>query len=60
VRGYILNADPNKHGEVSIEGAHPDGEAAISYADFIRGKHEVPLWLHRLNIEPIPGGLTFE
>jgi len=26
VRGYILNADPNKHGEVSIEGAHPDGE----------------------------------
>ena len=26
VRGYILNADPNKHGEVSIEGAHPDAE----------------------------------
>ena len=26
VRGYVLNADPNKHGEISIEGAHPDGE----------------------------------
>ena len=26
VRGYILNADPNKHGEISIEGAHPDAE----------------------------------
>jgi len=25
VRGYVLNADPNKHGEISIEGAHPDG-----------------------------------
>ncbi len=26
VRGYILNADPAKHGEISIEGAHPDSE----------------------------------
>ena len=26
VRGYVLNADPNKHGEISIEGAHPDAE----------------------------------
>lgn len=26
VRGYILNADPNRHGEISIEGAHPDAE----------------------------------
>ncbi len=26
VRGYILNADPNKHGEISVEQAHPDGE----------------------------------
>jgi hypothetical protein len=26
VRGYVLNADPNKHGEISIEGAHPDSE----------------------------------
>lgn len=26
VRGYILNADPNRHGEISIEGAHPDSE----------------------------------
>ena len=26
VRGYVLNAEPNKHGEISIEGACPDGE----------------------------------
>jgi len=26
VRGFVLNADPNKHGEISIEGAHSDGE----------------------------------
>lgn len=26
VRGYILNADPNKHGEISFENAHPDAE----------------------------------
>lgn len=26
VRGYVLNADPNRHGEISIEGAHADGE----------------------------------
>ena len=26
VRGYVLNANPNKHGEISIEGAHPDSE----------------------------------
>lgn len=26
VRGYVLNADPNKHGEISFENAHPDAE----------------------------------
>jgi hypothetical protein len=26
VRGYVLNANPNKHGEISIEGAHPDAD----------------------------------
>lgn len=26
VRGYILNANPNPHGEISIEGAHSDSE----------------------------------
>jgi len=37
-----------------------NGLAEITYADFVRGKHEVPLWMHRPGIEPIPGGLTFE
>ena len=30
VRGYVLNANPNKHGEVSIEGAHVDSDGEVS------------------------------
>ena len=30
VRGFILNADPNKHGEISIEGAHPDADGGLT------------------------------
>lgn len=37
-----------------------DGYATITYADFVKGKHDVPLWLHRNGMLPIPGGLTFE
>ena len=37
-----------------------DGHARIAYADFVKGKHETALWLHRTDVpEPIPGGLTF-
>ena len=36
-----------------------DGLASIRYADFVKGKHEVPLWLHRKGMPPVPGGLTF-
>jgi len=36
-----------------------NGEVRLTYADFIRGKHEVPLWVHRPGMPPIPGGLTF-
>ena len=37
-----------------------DGHARISYADFVKGKHESGLWLHRRDVpEPMPGGLTF-
>jgi len=57
------NGKPIARGEFEFAGRRlpvKDGEAVISYADFIRGKHEVPLWLRRPGIEPIPGGLTFE
>lgn len=37
-----------------------DGQGEMTYADFIAGKHDVPIWLHRPGMEPIPGGLTFE
>ena len=37
-----------------------DGHARIAYADFVKGKHESALWLHRKDVpEPMPGGLTF-
>ena len=37
-----------------------DGHARISYADFVKGKHETGLWLHRDDVpRPMPGGLTF-
>lgn len=37
-----------------------EGRASISYADFIKGKHEVELWLRRPGLPPVPGGLTFQ
>ena len=36
-----------------------EGAASIRYCDFIKGKHETALWLHRDGMMPIPGGLTF-
>ncbi len=37
-----------------------DGKAALSYADFIAGKHAKSIWLYRHGMLPIPGSLTFE
>jgi len=54
---------PIREGEFEFAGQRlkvADGRARITYADFVRGKHSVPLWMHRPGIEPIPGGLTFE
>lgn len=36
-----------------------DGIGAISYDDFIKGKHEKGVWLKRPKSEPVPGLLTF-
>ena len=36
------------------------GRAALRCADFIRGKHETGIWLHRKGMAPVPGVLTFE
>jgi len=36
-----------------------NGEGRLAYADFVAGKHATSVWLHRSNIEPIPGSLTF-
>ena len=33
VRGYVLNANPNKHGEISLENAHPDDEDGATGMD---------------------------
>jgi len=36
-----------------------DGMASLRYADFVKGVHSVPIWLHRDGMDPVPGGLTF-
>ena len=36
-----------------------NGMASLRYADFVKGVHSVPIWLHRDGMEPVPGGLTF-
>jgi hypothetical protein len=36
------------------------GSGAFRCADFISGKHEAALWLHRPGLVPVPGMLTFE
>lgn len=41
VRGYVLGADPNKHGEISIEGAHPGGEGESEAMSLPKHDHEV-------------------
>ena len=40
VRGYILHADPNKHGEISIEGAHQDEDGADEAMSIPQEDHE--------------------
>ena len=40
VRGYIRAADPNRHGELSIEGAHPDGEGESEALALPQDDHE--------------------
>ena len=36
-----------------------DGEASMTFAQFVAGKHSVPIWLHRDGMQPIPGVPTF-
>ena len=36
------------------------GKGAIRCGDFVKGKHETAIWLHRKGMWPIPGALTFE
>ena len=56
------NGEPVRAGVFSLAGQNlsvRDGAASVSYDDFIKGKHEVALWLYRPGLPPIPGGLTF-
>ena len=36
------------------------GAAAIRCGDFVKGKHEQAIWLHRKGRVSVPGALTFE
>ena len=41
VRGYILGADPNKHGEISIEGSYRDENGESEAMSIPKHDHEV-------------------
>ena len=41
VRGFVLNADPAKHGEISIENGHPDAEDGATAIDLPQEDHKV-------------------
>ncbi len=43
VRGYIMKADPNKHGEISLNGAYPDGEDGSTEMELPVHDHKIPL-----------------
>lgn len=36
-----------------------DGKSSMTFAEFVSGKHSVPIWLHRDGMKPIPGVPTF-
>ena len=36
------------------------GRGLLRCGDFVRGKHEGGIWLHRKGVPPVPGALTFE
>ena len=37
-----------------------DGVGKLVCGDFVKGKHETGIWLHRKGTAPVPGALTFE
>ena len=37
-----------------------DGKGKLLCGDFVKGKHETAIWLHRKGMAPVPGALTFE
>ena len=53
---------PIKAGVFEFAGARikvTEGEGRLRCADFVRGKHESAIWLHRRGKVSIPGALTF-
>ena len=56
------NEDPIESAILELAGNRipvKGGNASLKYADFVKGKHSVPLWLYRNGVQPVPGGLTF-
>ena len=53
---------PIESGQFEFSGRMIDikaGKGSLAYADFVKGKHETAVWMHRKGMEPIPGSLTF-
>lgn len=57
------NGDPVASATLELAGQRikvADGRGALRCGDFVRGKHEGAIWLHRKGRPPVPGALTFE
>jgi len=56
------NEEPIESATLELAGSRipvKDGQASLVYADFVKGKHSVPIWLYRTGLQPVPGRLTF-
>ena len=61
----VFDGDGNKVASGILEFAGQrlkvkDGKTSISCGDFVKGKHEPSIWLHRAGHPSSPGVVTFE
>ena len=61
----VVDLSPDGVPEIPVLGCNKAtkvraGKGRLRCGDFVRGKHEPGIWLHRKGQPPVPGALTFE
>jgi len=54
--------NPIESGTMDVAGCRVpirNGVGSFPFVDFVKGKHEGAIWLHRDGLPPVPGALTF-